>query len=49
MVIEAARLARFSSSSANAALEEVVSIFNVSNEAAFYRLQGLGLISKKAS
>lgn len=47
MVILAARRAERRSNSANAALEAVASIFNVSNEAAYYRLIDLGLIQGK--
>ena len=47
MVIQAARRAERRSNSANAALEAVTSIFNVSNEAAYYRLIDLGLIQDK--
>lgn len=47
MVIKAAKRAERKSYSANAALEAVVRIFNVSNDAAYYRLQELGLVPQK--
>lgn len=47
MVVLAARKAERRSNSANAALEAVASIFNVSNEAAYYRLIDLKLIQSK--
>ena len=47
MVIKAARRAERNSYSVNAALESVIKIFNVSNDAAYYRLQELGIVSPK--
>lgn len=47
MVIKVAKQAERKSRSANAALEAVVRTFNVSNDAAYYRLQELGLIPAK--
>lgn len=47
MVIKAARRAEQNSYSVNAALEAVIRIFNVSNDAAYYRLQDLNLIPQK--
>lgn len=44
MVLKAAHVAEDASPTANAALEAVVQIFNVSNEAAFYRLKELGFV-----
>lgn len=46
MVIAVAQRAERRSNNVNAALEAVVSTFNVSNEAACYRLQDLGLVLK---
>lgn len=47
MVIKAAKCAERKSCSANAAMEAVIQIFNVSNDAAYYRLQELGLVPQK--
>lgn len=47
MVIKAARRAERNSYSANAALEAVIRTFNVSNDAAYYRLQELGLVPQR--
>lgn len=47
MVIKAARRAERRSCSANAALEAVIRTFNVSNDAAYYRLQELGLVPQR--
>lgn len=47
MVIKAAKRAERRSCSVNAALEAVQDVFNVSYEAANYRLQDLGLIQKR--
>ncbi len=47
--IRAARQAERRSRNANAALEAVTRIFNVSNDAAYYRLQELGIIPPRQS
>lgn len=47
MVIKAAKRAERKSCSVNAALEAVIRTFNVSNDAAYYRLQELGLVPPK--
>jgi hypothetical protein len=47
MVIKAARRAEQRSCSANAALEAVIRTFNVSNDAAYYRLQELNLVPQR--
>ena len=47
MVIKAARRAEQRSCSANAALEAVIPTFNVSNDAAYYRLQELNLVPQR--
>lgn len=48
MVIKVAKKAERTSYSANAGLEAVVRTFNVSNDAAYYRLQECGLVPPKA-
>lgn len=48
MVIKAARRAEQRSCSANAALEAVIRTFNVSNDAAYYRLQELNLVPQRS-
>jgi len=47
MVIKVAKKATRTGRSVNAGLEAVVSTFNVSNDAAYYRLQELGLVPPK--
>lgn len=47
MVIKAARRARQNSCSVNAALEAVIQTFNVSSDAAYYRLQELNLVPQR--
>ena len=47
MVIKAARRAEQRSCSVNAALEAVIRTFNVSNDAAYYRLQELNLVPQR--
>jgi hypothetical protein len=47
MVKRVAKTAELRSSSVNAALERTAAVFNVSYEAAHYRLQELGLIKKR--
>ena len=47
MVIKVAKKAARAGRSVNAGLEAVVSTFNVSNDAAYYRLQELGLVPPK--
>jgi Zn-dependent peptidase ImmA (M78 family) len=47
MVIKAARRAEQRSCSANAALEAVIRTFNVSSDAAYYRLQELNLVPQR--